>query len=85
MPLEAWTSKASEVIDKWPMIAIAAAQCVTGDVVAHSVTPAKAKNNQRPAGFGTGATAKLVPVTTAFAALTTNAVSTAVLKRIIYH
>ena len=85
MPLEAWTTNAVAVIDKWPMVAIAAAQCVTGDVVAHSVTPAKAKGNQRPAGFGTGATAKLIPVTTAFAALTTNGISTAVLKRIIYH
>ena len=85
MPLEAWTTNAVAVIDKWPMVAIAAAQCVTGDVVAHSVTPAKAKGSQRPAGFGTGATAKLIPVTTAFAALTTNGISTAVLKRIIYH
>ena len=85
LPLVVWTSKTSETIDEWPMMAIAAAQCVTGDVVAHSVTPKNAKNNQRPAGFGTGATAKLVPVTTAFSALTTNAVSNGILKRIIYH
>ena len=85
LPLVVWTSKTSEMIDEWPMMAIAAAQCVTGDVVAHSVTPKNAKNNQRPAGFGTGATAKLVPVTTAFSALTTNAVSNGILKRIIYH
>ena len=85
LPLDVWSSKTSKTIDAWPMLAIAAAQCVTGDVVAHSVTPAKAKGNQRPAGFGTGATAKLVPVTTAFSALTTNAVSNAILKRIIYH
>ena len=85
MPLDAWTAKASKTIDKWPMIAIAAAQCVTGDVMANSVTPAKAKNNQRPAGFGTGATAKLIPVTTAFSSVTTNGVATGILKRIIYH
>lgn len=85
MPLEAWSSKTSKTIDKWPMMAIAAAQCVTGDVVAHSVTPKNAKNNQRPAGFGTGATAKLIPVTTAFESLTTNSVANGILKRIIYH
>ena len=86
LPLDAWTSSsAMKTMNKWPMVAIAAAQCVTGDVVAHSVTPAKAKGNQRPAGFGTGATAKLIPVTTAFSSVTTNGVATGILKRIIYH
>lgn len=50
------------------MVAFAAAKCVTGDVVKQSVT---AKKDvfciQRPAGIGTGATAKLVPVTSVFA------------------
>ncbi len=85
MPLEAWSSKTSNVIDKWPMLAIAAAQCVTGDVVAHSSAPSKTTTSQRPAGFGTGATAKLIPVTTAFESLTTNSVANGILKRIIYH
>lgn len=46
------------------MMAIAAAQCVTGDVVKQSVTAKKDSFcTQRPAGLGCGATAKLVPVT----------------------
>ena len=49
------------------MVAFAAAKCVTGDVVKQSVT---AKKDvfciQRPAGIGTGATAKLVPVSSVF-------------------
>ena len=46
------------------MIAIAAAQCVTGDIVKQSVTAKKDSFcTQRPAGLGCGATAKLVPVT----------------------
>ena len=71
MPLVAWakSGKAGEVADGLSMYAIAAAQCVTGEVIAHSVKP-KTKDgkkvvNQRPAGFGTGATAKLVPVSEA--------------------
>ena len=51
---------------KLPMIAISAAQCVTGDVVPHSKKSEEDKTNQRPAGFGTGATAKLVPVSQVF-------------------
>ena len=45
------------------MVAIAAAQCVSGDVLPRSKRPAR--NLNRAAGFGTGATAKLVPVATA--------------------
>ena len=45
-----------------PVFASAAAQCVTGDVVPHSKKTEEDKTNQRPAGFGAGATAKLVPV-----------------------
>ncbi len=51
---------------KLPMFAVAAAQCVTGDVVPHSKKSEDDKTNQRPAGFGTGATAKLVPVSQVF-------------------
>ena len=47
------------------MVAIAAAQCVTGDVVPRSKRPGGQAVQNRTAGFGTGATAKLVPVATA--------------------
>ena len=47
---------------KLPMFAVAAAQCITGDVVPHSKKTEENKTNQRPAGFGAGATAKLVPI-----------------------
>ena len=49
-----------------PMFAVAAAQCITGDVVSHSKKVEDGGANQRPAGFGTGATAKLVPVSSLF-------------------
>ena len=56
--------------DRWthklPMFAVAAAQCVTGDVIPHSKKSEEDKTNQRPAGFGAGATAKLVPVSQVF-------------------
>ena len=57
--------------DRWmhkklPMLAISAAQCVTGDVIPHSKKSEEDKTNQRPAGFGAGATAKLVPVSQVF-------------------
>ncbi len=45
-----------------PVFAVAAAQCVTGDVIPHSKKTEEDTTNQRPAGFGAGATAKLVPV-----------------------
>ena len=47
---------------KLPFFAVAAAQCMTGDVIPHSKKTEEGKTNQRPAGFGAGATAKLVPV-----------------------
>ena len=53
--------------DSWThgsvMIALSAAQCITGDVIPHSNKTEKNVTNLRPAGFGVGATAKLVPVT----------------------
>ena len=56
--------------DRWthklPMFAISAAQCITGDVIPHSKKSEEDKTNQRPAGFGVGATAKLVPVSEVF-------------------
>ena len=56
--------------DRWShnqtMFAVAAAQCITGDVVPHSRKYMSGGTNQRPAGFGTGATAKLVPVAEMF-------------------
>ena len=51
---------------KLPMFAVAAAQCVTGDVIPHSKKIEENKTNQRPSGFGVGATAKLVPVSDVF-------------------
>jgi len=51
---------------KLPVLAIAAAQCITGDVIPHSKRTEEDKTNQRPAGFGAGATAKLVPVSQVF-------------------
>ncbi len=71
LPLDKW-AKSSGVrgtVRKMPMFAVAAAQCISGDVVPHSKKPKKGEVNQRRAGFGTGATAKLVPVATALKAL----------------
>ncbi len=74
---------------KWthnlPMFAIAAAQCVTGDVVPHSKKREKDGNdtNQRPAGFGAGATAKLVPVSDMFYKM--NSTAGGVVDALIYH
>lgn len=61
-------------LEKMPTMAIAAAQCVTGNLVLHNKKLDKKElanrsnwlalkpEERRPAGFGTGATAKLVPV-----------------------
>ena len=64
MPIDAFLNDGdkSRTTHKFPVFAVAAAQCVTGDVVPHSKKSEENKTNQRPAGFGTGATAKLVPV-----------------------
>ena len=73
--------------DRWthklPMFAVAAAQCVTGDVVPHSKKTKKDEVNQRPAGFGVGATAKLVPVSEVFYKM--NKAVGYVVDAIIYH
>lgn len=63
LPLELIAGKGYQNVDSMPIFAIGAAQCITGDIVPHADnTSAK----QRPIGFGTGATAKLVPVATVF-------------------
>ena len=85
--LDAWSKKASK-LDAMPMFAIAAAQCVTGDIVSHSKSPKEDTVNQRPAGFGAGATAKLIPVETAISGLSTNQATKIISKaigKIIYH
>ena len=72
LPLDKWKPKGSnfvKFVHSMPMFAVAAAQCISGDVVANSKKAEKDKINQRRAGFGTGATAKLVPVATAVGAL----------------
>ena len=51
---------------KYWMVAVSSAQCITGDVVPHSKKIEEGDKSQRPAGFGTGATAKLVPVSSLF-------------------
>ena len=87
LDLSAWSAKASK-LDAMPMIAIAAAQCVTGDIVSHSKSPKEGTANQRPAGFGTGATAKLIPVETAISGLSTNQATKMVssgIGKILYH
>lgn len=72
LSLDQWKKKNSGFgsgVHAMPMFAVAAAQCISGDVVAHSKRAEKNKVNQRRAGFGTGATAKLIPVATALKAL----------------
>lgn len=67
LPLDAWAKDFStKGVRGMPILAIAAAQCITGDVIDHSAAPKKGTTNQRTAGFGAGATAKLVPVTDFF-------------------
>lgn len=69
LPLDEWAGagEGSSGFHSVPMFALAAARCVTGDLVQHS----EAEGNNRPAGFGTGATAILVPVTEVAAELST--------------
>ena len=68
LPLDGFWNSGDK--DRWthklPMFAVAAAQCVTGDVIPHSKKIESGKTNQRPSGFGVGATAKLVPVSEVF-------------------
>ena len=66
-----------------PLFALAAAKCVTGDVVPVSEKTEKNKANQRPAGFGTGATAKLVPISDVFAGI--HEIAEGIVSAIIYH
>ena len=66
-----------------PLFAIAAAKCVTGDVIPVSRKSEADKTNQRPAGFGTGATAKLVPVSDVFS--DASKIAGGVVSAIIYH
>lgn len=84
LSLDQWQKDFSRSgVRKMPMFAVAAAQCISGDVVAHSKKPGKNEVNQRRAGFGTGATAKLVPVATALKELSTG--FNYVVGKIIYH
>lgn len=84
LPLDLWQKDFStKGVRQMPLFAVAAAQCISGDVVPHSKKPGKGEKNQRTAGFGTGATAKLVPVATAFSAL--NATVGKVIQAGIYH
>jgi len=68
MSLEAWTgSKVSRPGKDLDMVAVAAAQCITGDIVEHSPVASGSRTTapadcHRPGGFGAGATAKLVPI-----------------------
>lgn len=64
-----------------PLFAVAAAKCVTGDLIPVSRKTESDKTNQRPAGFGAGATAKLVPVSDVFA----NKIASGIVGAIIYH
>ena len=68
LPLDGFWNRGDK--DRWthkmPMFAVAAAQCITGDVIPHSKKIEEKRTNQRPSGFGTGATAKLVPVSDVF-------------------
>ena len=64
--LDAWSpGKTKDGLANAPFIALAAAKCISGEVVPHNQAPKDGVVNQRPFGFGTGATAKLVPVTAA--------------------
>jgi len=84
LPLDSWEKEFSKKgVRKMPMFAVAAAQCVSGDIVPHSKKPEKGKAAQRVAGFGAGATAKLVPVATALKDL--NVMVGKAVGMIIYH
>lgn len=83
LPLDAWQDGFSKMgVREMPVFAVAAAQCISGDIVPHSKKPGSGAG-QRIAGFGAGATAKLVPVSTALSAL--NKTVGDVVQTIIYH
>ena len=84
LPLDVWAKDFSgNAARKMPMMAVAAAQCIAGDVVRHSKKPEKGVVNQRVAGFGTGATAKLIPVNVAISKL--NETAGKITGAIFYH
>ena len=61
--LDTWSpDTSSSAMYNAPIVAISAARCVSGDVIPHNRMPKKGEVNHRPVGFGTGATAKLIPV-----------------------
>lgn len=63
LPLDLWAKSVHyDNIRKMPVFAIAAAQCIAGDVVPSSKRKKSSAVNQRMAGFGVGATAKLISV-----------------------
>lgn len=85
MPFDAFYNDGDR--DRWthkmPMIAVSAAQCITGDVIPHSKKMEKGTVNQRPAGMGSGATAKLVPVSEVFYKM--NKAAGYIVDAVIYH
>ncbi len=93
MDLKTWAGdEAKSGMHNSPMFAIAAAKCFTGDVIKHNQEPEKDGSfkvtNNRPVGFGTGATAKLVPVAQAVKDLPGASVGSVlgkVLSTIVYH
>lgn len=85
LPLDSFFvgDQAAGLFRKWPVLAVSAAQCITGDVVPRSKKSEENATNQRPSGFGAGATAKLVPV--ADMAYKVNKTFGRVVDAIIYH
>lgn len=82
LPLDVWKKDfSSSGVRKMPMFAMAAAKCVAGDVIPHTKSPEKGKVAQRAAGFGVGATAKLIPV---YSVVSNNFFKKAV-QAIVYH
>ena len=80
--LDSWKKDfSSSGVRKMPMFAIAAAQCITGDVIEASKDPVKGYPRGR--GHGTGATAKLVTV--AYALSQINSVFGKIIGAAIYH
>jgi len=79
--LDAWGKVSG--LSKCPVIAVSAAQCVTGDLIPHNISRGGTKKTNRPYGFGTGATAKLVPVQEAFDEI--GSVLGTVIGAVIYH
>ena len=85
LPLNVWAGedKSQSRMHDSPLFAISAARCVSGDVIPHSKGPKDKEVNQRPTGFGTGATAKLVPIIEAFGEISKNEKVSKALKGVI--